>query len=61
MRPLCITRWLLALYPPPPPLALALPSLSTGTCLTVVFLTFRVPAQGGGGVCKTFLYIFLAQ
>ena len=32
-------------YPPPPPL----PCPSTGAHLTVVFLTFSVPAQGGGG------------
>ena len=35
---------------PPLPLAQALPCLSTRARLTVVFLTFSVLAQGGGGV-----------
>ena len=37
--------------PPPPPLVQALPCLSTGTRLTVVFLTFSVACARGRGDC----------
>ena len=40
----------MATVPPPPSLIQALPCLSMGTRLAIVFLIFSVLAQGGGGI-----------